>query len=289
MGKESEGHDPLIEICGVTRVFDGDGAGEVAALIDVSLCIDAGEFVCITGPSGSGKSTLLNLLGCLDRPTAGSYRFAGRDVAEFTADDLALLRRKAFGFVFQDYGLLDSVTAQANVEMPVTYTGLDGRQRRDRARQLLTAFEMGDRVAHRPSELSGGEQQRVSIARALVNGAQVVFADEPTGALDSEQGAEVMALLKQLAQRGHAIVVVSHDPGMAAQATRRIELQDGRLVDDTRIADDTLAPAPDAKSRERAAVTTPEAAPPRPGSAAAINAIASLRTGRNETYWKSKL
>ena len=186
----------------------------------------------MTGPSGSGKTTLMNLLGCLDRPTSGTYRVAGTDVTALSSDDLARLRREIFGFVFQGYNLLESATARDNVELPATYTGMAARRRRERARGILESIGLGDRVDHEPSELSGGEQQRVAIARALMNDARVILADEPTGALDTAQSEAVLGLLEQLAERGHAVVLVSHDSSVAARAHRRIELADGRVVAD---------------------------------------------------------
>ncbi|MDE0189828.1 MAG: ATP-binding cassette domain-containing protein [Gammaproteobacteria bacterium] len=233
---------PLLLLEGVSRIFAGDGVS-TQALADVDLAINAGEFVCITGASGSGKTTLLNILGCLDRPTAGTYRIAGMDVTTLSSDDLARLRRETFGFVFQHYTLLESATAGANVELPATYAGMAGRQRRRRARGILESIGLGDRVDHRPSELSGGEQQRVAIARALMNDAQLILADEPTGALDTAQSEEILALLEQLAERGHAVILVTHDPHVAARAQRRIELADGQVV-----ADDGGEPLADANT-----------------------------------------
>ena len=229
---------PLIELRGVTRVYPAQGEEEatsVTALAEVSLQIGSGEFVCITGPSGSGKTTLMNILGCLDRPTEGTYRIAGKDTTSLPSDDLARLRRDTLGFVFQNYNLLESATAQENVELPATYAGLPRGQRQRRARDVLEAIGMGDRLEHRPAELSGGEQQRVAIARALMNGARVILADEPTGALDTQQGDEVLALLQQLSARGHAVILISHDKTVAARADRRIELRDGRVVEDSGI------------------------------------------------------
>ena len=201
-------------------------------MVDVDLDIRAGDFVCVTGPSGSGKTTLMNLLGCLDRPSSGTYRIGGTDVAALSADDLARLRRETFGFVFQSYSLLEFATARDNVELPATYTRMAARRRRQRAGGILESIGLGDRVDHAPSELSGGEQQRVAIARALMNDAQVILADEPTGALDTAQGEEVLDLLERLAERGHAVVVVSHDQNVAARAHRRVRLADGRVVQD---------------------------------------------------------
>ena len=223
---------PIIELTGVSRVFEDEGGSQVRALDDVSLRIHPGEFVCVTGPSGSGKSTLLNIIGCLDRATEGHCRIAGADVATLDDDGLAGLRRHIFGFVFQSYNLLDSLTALGNVELPATYTALPASRRQRRAREILGTIGLGDRLDHRPAELSGGEQQRVAIARALMNDAQVILADEPTGALDEAQSGEILALLEQLADRGHAVVVVSHDKTVAGRAHRRVELADGRVVAD---------------------------------------------------------
>ena len=224
---------PLIELRGIGRVFEDEDGARTEALADVTLAIEAGELVCITGPSGSGKSTLLNIIGCLDRPTAGEYRFDGQDVTVLDVDALARLRRDEFGFVFQAFNLLESATSQQNVELPARYLGLGAGPARDRARRLLESLGLGDRLDHRPAELSGGEQQRTSIARALMNGGRVILADEPTGALDSAQGEEVMSLLKGLAARGHTVVIVSHDAAVAAGADRRIELRDGHVAADS--------------------------------------------------------
>ena len=221
----------LLELEGVWRVFSGEGVA-TEALADANLKIGAGEFVCITGASGSGKTTLLNILGCLDRPTAGTYRIAGADTTTLASDDLARLRRETFGFVFQNYSLLESATACGNVELPATYARITGKRRHRRARGILESIGLGDHADHRPSELSGGEQQRVAIGRALMNDAQVILADEPTGALDTAQSDEVLALLEQLAERGHAVILVTHDPSIAARASRRVELADGRVVAD---------------------------------------------------------
>ena len=224
---------PLIELKDVWKTFiTGDGDVRVDALRGVSLSIYPGEFVAIMGASGSGKSTLMNLLGCLDRPTGGSYHFAGNDVSELDADSLAWLRREAFGFVFQSYNLLATATAEENVEIPAIYAGLSPEQRKERASALLESLGLGDRLGHRPSQLSGGQQQRVSIARALMNGGQIILADEPTGALDSKSGAEVMALLEELASEGHTVILITHDASVAAHAHRVIEIKDGEIVKD---------------------------------------------------------
>jgi macrolide transport system ATP-binding/permease protein len=204
----------VIELEDVTRTY-GAGAGAVEVLRGVSLRIWPGELVAIMGASGSGKSTLMNILGCLDRPTSGRYRFAGEEVSKLDPDRRALLRRHAFGFIFQQYHLLPTATAAENVEVPAIYAGAPHRERLGRARHLLAQLGLGDRLEHRPSELSGGQQQRVSIARALMNGGQVILADEPTGALDSRSGQEVMALLGELNAQGHTVVVITHDPEVA--------------------------------------------------------------------------
>ena len=224
---------PLIELKNIHKTYFTGEDIRVDALRGVSLSIYPGEFLAIMGASGSGKSTLMNLLGCLDRPTSGTYNFAGQDVSELDSDALAWLRREAFGFVFQSYNLLPTATAEENVEIPAIYAGLSPSERRDRAEKLLSALGLGDRLTHRPSQLSGGQQQRVSIARALMNGGQVILADEPTGALDSKSGTEVMALLKDLAAQGHTVILITHDANVAANAQRVIELKDGEVVRDT--------------------------------------------------------
>jgi macrolide transport system ATP-binding/permease protein len=205
----------------------------VRALDGVSLKIRRGEFVAIMGQSGSGKSTLMNILGCLDRPTGGSYRVLGREAANLEPDELASLRRETFGFVFQKYNLLATATAGENVEIPSVYAGLPKHKRAERAASLLARLGLGDRTAHRPSELSGGQQQRVAIARALVNDPPVILADEPTGALDSKSGDEVLALLKQLHAEGRTIILITHAENIAQHAGRIVRIQDGRILEDT--------------------------------------------------------
>lgn len=224
---------PLIELEDIHRTFVTGGGVEVHALRGVSLSIYPGEFLAIMGQSGSGKSTLMNVLGCLDRPTGGSYRFSGKDIKSFDADGLAWLRREAFGFVFQQYNLLSTATAEENVEVPAIYAGLAANARKERANELLKKLGLGDRMNHRPSQLSGGQQQRVSIARALMNGGKVILADEPTGALDSQSGKEVMALLEELARLGHTVILITHDPKVAAHADRIIEFRDGEVLNDS--------------------------------------------------------
>jgi macrolide transport system ATP-binding/permease protein len=224
---------PLVELKDVTRTFITEGGVEVQALRGVDLSIYAGEFVAIIGQSGSGKTTLMNLIGCLDRPTSGEYRLAGRDISEFDANGLAWLRREVFGFVFQSYNLLPVASAAENVEVPAIYAGTPASDRRQRAMDLLDSLGMGDRTDHRPNQLSGGQQQRVSIARALMNGGQIILADEPTGALDSESGEELLKLFERLSSEGHTIIVITHDPMVACRADRQIETLDGRIVQDT--------------------------------------------------------
>ncbi|MCE9888632.1 macrolide ABC transporter ATP-binding protein/permease MacB [Kluyvera intermedia] len=219
----------LLELTDIRRSYpSGDGSVEV--LKGISLQINAGEMVAIVGASGSGKSTLMNILGCLDKPTSGTYRVAGTDVATLDGDALAELRREHFGFIFQRYHLLSHLTAAQNVEVPAVYAGMERKARLERAKQLLQRLGMQDRVDYAPSQLSGGQQQRVSIARALMNGGQVILADEPTGALDSHSGEEVMAILHQLKEQGHTIIIVTHDPLVAAQAERVIEIRDGEII-----------------------------------------------------------
>ncbi len=223
---------PLIELVDVTKTFDSGGV-PVTVLHGVSLQIREGEFVALMGASGSGKTTLMNILGCLDRPSSGTYRFAGRDVSGLTPDELAQLRSTAFGFIFQRYNLISTETATENVEIPAIYAGVSARQRTDRARELLTRFGLGERLDYRPTQLSGGQQQRVSIARALMNGGRVILADEPTGALDTRSGAEVMAQLHDLHRSGHTLILITHDPKLAAEAERTVQIVDGLIVSDT--------------------------------------------------------
>ncbi|ECG8257207.1 macrolide ABC transporter ATP-binding protein/permease MacB [Salmonella bongori] len=219
----------LLELCNISRSYPS-GEAQVEVLKDISLQIRAGEMVAIVGVSGSGKSTLMNILGCLDKPTSGTYRVAGRDVSMLDPDALAQLRREHFGFIFQRYHLLSHLTAEQNVEVPAVYAGIDRKKRLARARELLQRLGLSDRVDYSPSQLSGGQQQRVSIARALMNGGQVILADEPTGALDSHSGEEVMTILHQLRDRGHTVIIVTHDPQVASQAERVIEIHDGKIV-----------------------------------------------------------
>jgi len=224
---------PLIELKHIRKSYGGGDSPQVDVLRGVDLSIHAGEFVAIVGASGSGKSTLMNILGCLDRPTAGDYLFAGENVAHLDSDALAWLRREAFGFVFQGYHLIPSASAQENVEMPAIYAGISATERHARARALLTRLGLADRTGNRPHQLSGGQQQRVSIARALMNGGHIILADEPTGALDSHSGAEVMSLLDELASQGHVVILITHDRDVAARANRIIEIRDGLIISDS--------------------------------------------------------
>ena len=220
---------PLIELERISRIYRM-GHLDVPALDDVSLRIDEGEFVAIAGPSGSGKSTMMNILGCLDRPTLGSYRLAGTPVAELDDDKLAKLRSRTIGFVFQSYNLLPRTTAIDNVATPRLYQGGRRGERQRRAREALERLGLGDRARHEPTELSGGQQQRVAVARALVTEPALILADEPTGNLDSHAGAEVIALLRELHDAGRTIVLITHDANIAAMADRQVHLLDGRVA-----------------------------------------------------------
>lgn len=223
----------LLELNEVSRAYS-NGEEETVVLNKVSLTINAGEMVAIMGASGSGKSTLMNILGCLDKPSSGEYKVAGQSVAQMEGDQLAALRREHFGFIFQRYHLMAHLSAEQNVEIPAIYADKNATQRKERARELLTRLGLGERVNYRPNQLSGGQQQRVSIARALMNGGEVILADEPTGALDSHSGKEVMAILKQLNEQGHTVIIVTHDPLIAEQAERIIEIKDGKIISDNR-------------------------------------------------------
>lgn len=234
---------PIVDMHGIERIYRPSGSSGaptasdesttvVPALRDVDLRIDAGEYVAIIGPSGSGKSTLMNIIGCLDVADAGTYRLAGTDVAGLGDDQLARIRNRFVGFVFQQWNLLARTSALANVMLPLAYRGDPARA--DRARQALTAVGLAHRADHRPSQLSGGEQQRVAIARALVTEPALLLADEPTGNLDSATGREILGLFRQLHDAGRTVVLVTHDPTVAAEAGRRIRLADGRVVADER-------------------------------------------------------
>ncbi|GAB0058262.1 Macrolide transport system ATP-binding/permease [Candidatus Magnetaquicoccaceae bacterium FCR-1] len=229
---------PIIRLERVDKSYISDDL-TVEVLHEVSLAIWPGEFVAIMGQSGSGKSTLMNLIGCLDRPTNGRLLLNGQDISELDHDGLAALRRLVFGFIFQQYNLLPTASAEENVEMPAMYAGHAKNVRLTRARDLLATLGLGDRLHHRPSQLSGGQQQRVAIARALINGGQVILADEPTGALDSRGGRDILALLHRLNAEGHTIILITHDANVAAEARRVITIADGRIVSDANRAEST--------------------------------------------------
>ena len=222
---------PLLELNGVGRTYT-TGGEPLTVLTGVSLTIQSGEFVAIMGASGSGKSTLMNIVGCLDRPSAGAYRIRGVDVASLNGDALAALRRDTFGFIFQRYNLMSDLNAVENAEVPAVYCGMARAARAAHATDLLQKLGLGERLQHYPNQLSGGQQQRVSIARALMNGGPVILADEPTGALDSQGGKDVMAILEQLHGQGHTIIVVTHDSDIAAYAHRIVRIADGRITSD---------------------------------------------------------
>jgi putative ABC transport system ATP-binding protein len=220
----------LIETHGITKVFGSNGT-EVHALRGVDLRVDEGEFIALIGPSGSGKSTLMAILGCLDRPSEGTYRLDGTEVQGLSSAELAAVRNAKIGFVFQAYNLLPRATVLRNVELPMLYAGVDRRERRRRALELLERVGLGEKAETYPGKLSGGQKQRVSIARALANRPSMLLADEPTGALDSHTGAEILGLFKELNQQGNTVILVTHDPGIAAQTHRRILMQDGLVTD----------------------------------------------------------
>ena len=237
---------PLIEIENLAKVYHA-GDIEVPALRSVSVTVDEGEFVAIMGPSGSGKSTFMNLLGALDRPTSGTYRLDGVDVGKLERDELADIRNRKIGFVFQNFNLLARTSALENVELPMIYSGASGEERHRRAAAALKAVGLADRAHHYPNQLSGGQQQRVAIARSIVNQPKIILADEPTGALDSRTSVEVMAIFQRLnRESGITIVLVTHEPDIAAYANRVLHFRDGRLTEDgrnehPRVATDELA------------------------------------------------
>jgi putative ABC transport system ATP-binding protein len=221
----------MIELTDIAKTYRM-GNVEICALCGVSLRVGPGELIAVMGPSGSGKSTLMNVIGCLDRPTAGSYRFEGREISDLTDDELAAVRNVKIGFVFQSFNLLPRFSALKNVEVPLIYSGVPGRQRRERAAPVLERVGLGERMHHKPSELSGGQQQRVAIARALVNNPPLLLADEPTGNLDSRSGEEILNIITDLNKQGVTIMIVTHDRDVAARCKRIINLKDGRIVSD---------------------------------------------------------
>src|ERR1700716_2027506 len=221
----------VIDIENITKEYVM-GEEVVRALRGVTLQIRRNEYIAIMGPSGSGKSTLMNMLGCLDTPTSGRYEFNGKNVADMDDDELAAVRNREIGFVFQTFNLLPRATSLRNVELPLIYAGMDRESREERAAQALTDVGLGDRIQHKPNELSGGQRQRVAIARALVNNPSIILADEPTGNLDSKTGEEIMALLEDLYQRGHTIILVTHERDIATHARRTIRLRDGVVESD---------------------------------------------------------
>ena len=225
---------PVIEVDGVERVYRLGEDVEVRALAGISLRIARGEFVAIMGSSGSGKSTLMHILGCLDAPTAGRYLLDGVDVRDIPEDDLADLRNRKIGFVFQSFNLVARTTALANVELPLAYAGLGRRERRARAVAALAAVGMADRLHHLPSELSGGQQQRAAVARAIVTDPSIVLADEPTGNLDSHSTEEILAIFSRLNDEGRTVILITHEPDVAARARRVVRLSDGRVLSDER-------------------------------------------------------
>ncbi|RZL90042.1 MAG: ATP-binding cassette domain-containing protein, partial [Variovorax sp.] len=261
---------PLLDLQKLRREFPA-GETTVAVLKDIDLAIHAGEMVAIVGQSGSGKSTLMNILGCLDRPSGGSYRVLGRETGRLAPDELAALRREHFGFIFQRYHLLSDLTARGNVEVPAVYAGTPSDARHDRAAALLGRLGLAERVGYRPGQLSGGQQQRVSIARALMNGGSVILADEPTGALDTGSGEEVMKILQELHAEGHTIIIVTHDMAVAEHAERIIEIRDGEIIGDR----------PTGRMQGVVDRPAPPQLPPRP---AAAGGLAALRDRFTEAF-----
>ena len=221
---------PMVEVQDIWKTYRM-GDQEVHALRDVSLTFEEGAYVAIMGPSGSGKSTLLNLLGCLDRPTSGEYYLGGEDVSQFDDDELSEMRSQRLGFIFQSYNLIQQLNVVENIEVPLLYQGMSPRDYRDRSEELAEMVGLGERKYHRPRELSGGEQQRVAIARSLANDPLILLADEPTGNLDSEKEVEVMAILDRLNKEGKTIIVVTHDESVANHTRRTIRFKDGRMAD----------------------------------------------------------
>jgi len=232
--RATEVSDAIIHMRNIWKTYQM-GTEELHALRDVSFDVKKGEYLAIIGPSGSGKSTLMNLIGCLDSPSKGEYWINGNLVSDMSDDELARIRNKEVGFVFQTFNLLARATALHNVELPLIYAGMRAAERHDKAQAALASVELGDRVMHRPNELSGGQRQRVAIARALVNHPSILLADEPTGALDSKTSQEIMLLFEKLHDEGNTIIVVTHEPDIAARANRIITIRDGRIESDERV------------------------------------------------------
>ncbi len=226
---------PVIAMDDIRKVYD-TGKVKVEALKGIDLSVAAGEFLAIVGPSGSGKSTLMNLIGCLDTPTDGTYRLAGEDVAGLTRDELADIRNRRVGFVFQNFNLLPQISAFENVEMPLLFGGVPVKKRKERVEELLAKVGLADRMEHKPTELSGGQMQRVAIARALAMNPDILLADEPTGNLDTSSGGDVMGLFTELWQQGRTLVVITHDMTLARRAGRVVEVRDGRIISDSAAA-----------------------------------------------------
>jgi len=222
--------EPVIALRDIAKNYHMEGE-DVLALDGINLVVEVGEYLAIMGPSGSGKSTLMNIIGCLDVPTAGSYRLNGREISEATEDELAAIRNREIGFIFQTFNLLPRSSAAKNVELPLIYAGVPPDERRERAQEVLAAVGLAKRGLHKPNEMSGGERQRVAIARALVNRPSVVLADEPTGNLDSRIGEEILAVFQSINDEGKTLIVVTHDPDVAVKARRIIVLRDGRIVE----------------------------------------------------------
>jgi len=232
---EPAGAGTIIEMTGIRKTYD-TGKVKVDALKGIDLAVEKGEFIAIVGPSGSGKSTLMNLLGCLDTPTGGEYRIGGEAVAGLTRDELADVRNRRVGFVFQAFNLLPQISAFENVEMPLVFGGVPVKRRRERAVEVLERVGLGDRMDHKPTELSGGQMQRVAIARALAMDPDIVLADEPTGNLDTTSGRDIMGIFLDLAAQGRTLIVITHDMALARRAHRIVEIRDGRIVSDGAVA-----------------------------------------------------
>ncbi|HKB78875.1 MAG TPA: ABC transporter ATP-binding protein [Thermoanaerobaculia bacterium] len=231
MGSNGNGNGTIIRMAEIRKIYD-TGKVKVEALKGVDLEIHKGEMVAIVGPSGSGKSTLMNLLGCLDTPTSGDYELGGQSVAGVTRDQLAEIRNRRVGFVFQNFNLLPHISAQENVEIPMLFGGVRPAERHARAKELLERVGLGDRVDHKPTELSGGQMQRVAIARALAMNPDIILADEPTGNLDSTSGSDIMSIFTDMWKQGSTLVIITHDPALARRSSRVVEIHDGRITAD---------------------------------------------------------